>query len=191
MWLSRLPGPQGWDIQEVLAGLCPERGLCLQAGVGFGLWVPMAPPAPHQVGTTTLRHGRCRTCCWLGSSQSCGEDMSHSLCLQGMGRGRAEAAVPSPICLLAGPCSPSAVPHTVRGRARAQRGCCRPPGLGMGSGAGSAAPVGSASPRSPPVPVPVTAGRDPAGARGWSGAGLSPLPPSSRGVKNSARVMNM
>lgn len=58
-----------------------------------------------------------------------------------------------------------------------------------GERAGSAAPVGSASPRSPPVPV--TAGRDPPGAGGWPGAGLSPLPPSSRGVKNSARVMNM
>lgn len=142
---------------------------------------PSAPPAPHQEGTTTLRHGRCRTCCWLGSSQRWGEGLSHSVCLQGMGRGWAKAATPSRVRLLAAPRSPSVVPHTVRGRDGAQWGCCRPPALGMESGTVPGGERGGERStrglRQPPLPAcPFHRGQGPSGRGGLAGGRALPAP---------------
>lgn len=126
----------------------------------------------------------------------------------------AELVPPTPFCLLAAPLKPIRGPTTACGVwDGAQRGCCQSPALGMGSrmvprdhpltprrAAGQAAccTPGLCQPPAPlPRPCRLPLGWHPrAGA--WHGAeGLaggraaSRLPPSSRGVKNSALVMNI
>lgn len=139
-----------------------------------------------------------------------GQRLSHGVYLQRVGWGWGRAGAPSPFCLPAAPEAPP-WPHGTGGggwQDGAEGDAAKPPhgdgeqdgtrGRPSGGWAGQrAAPSGFASPLPPATSLPPALGLASRAGPWHSAEGLaggraaSPLPPSSRGVKNSALVMNI